>query len=284
MDIQSFFDPASCTVTHCLHDEATKRAAIIDPVLDYDPNSGRTDTRSADVVIAYALEKALIIEWVLETHIHADHISAAPYLKQHLGGKTGVGAKVRDVQSVFKSIYNLSDDLIPDGKQFDRLFRDGEQFHIGNLAVEVMETPGHTPACISYKVEDAVFVGDTLFMPDFGSARCDFPGGDARKLYQSVQRLLALPPETRLFMCHDYAPGGRDYAWETTVAAQRAENKHLCDGVTEADFIALRQARDEGLSTPALMLPSVQLNIRAGALPPAEENRTHYLKIPINGI
>lgn len=284
MKIKSFFDDASCTVTHCISDDKTKRAAIIDSVLDYDPSSGRTQTASADAVISYVTQAGLMIDWILETHIHADHISAAPYLKERLGGNTGVGIKVRDVQSVFKSIYNLSDDLIPDGRHFDALFADGDRFEIGSLTAEVIETPGHTPACIAYRIEDAVFVGDTLFMPDFGSARCDFPGGNARRLYQSVKRLLSLPPETRLFMCHDYAPGGRDYAWETTVAEQRAKNKHMRDGTSEEAFVAMRQARDQELSTPALMLPSVQLNIRAGKMPPAEENGVRYLKIPINGI
>ncbi|MDJ0686122.1 MAG: MBL fold metallo-hydrolase [Alphaproteobacteria bacterium] len=284
MAVESFFDPATFTVTYVVSDPATYRAAVIDSVLDYDAKSGRTATDSADRVIAYVKEHGLTVDWILETHVHADHISAAPYLKKALGGVTGVGAHVREVQGVFKQIYNLEDSLIPDGRQFDRLFVEGETFEIGTLTGRILHTPGHTPACIAYHIEDAVFVGDTLFMPDFGSARCDFPGGDARQLYHSVKKILALPPETRLFMCHDYAPGGRDYAWETTIAEQRAHNKHMHDGVSEEDFVAMRETRDKELAMPALLLPSVQLNIRAGQMPEPEENGVAYLKIPLNAV
>ena len=288
-DIQSFFDPATFTVTWLVGDPETGRAAVIDPVLDYDPASGRTATRSADAVAAAAADRGYTIDWLLETHIHADHLTAADHLKRTTGGRTGIGAAVPRVIETFKALYNLGADVPGDGRQFDRLFADGETFWIGTLAVAVMALPGHTPACIAYRLTgsggpDAVFTGDTIFMPDFGSARCDFPGGDALTLYRSCRRLFALPPETRLCLCHDYAPGGRDYAWETTVAEQRAHNKHLHDGVTEADFVRMRTARDAELSMPALILPAVQVNIRAGVLPAAEENGTAYLKIPLDAV
>jgi glyoxylase-like metal-dependent hydrolase (beta-lactamase superfamily II) len=285
--IRGFFDPATFTVTHVVADPATQRAAIVDPVLDYDAASGRTSTASADAVIAFVRAQGFTVDWLLETHAHADHLSAAPYLKQQLGGKVAIGAKIGTVQKVFRTIFH--DDGIPtDGAPFDRLFDDGERFAIGDLPVRVLHTPGHTPACVSYLVEgDAgldVFLGDTLFMPDYGSARCDFPGGDAHQLYASVQKLLALPPDTRLHLCHDYPPAERAPAWVTTVAAQRAHNIHLHDGVAEADFVALRSARDRTLRMPHLILPAIQVNVRAGELPAPEANGTRYLKIPLNAV
>lgn len=282
--VRTFFDEATFTATHVAWDPETKRAAIIDSVLDYEVKSGRTSTASADKVIAFVEEQGLSVDWILETHVHADHLSAAPYLKQKLGGKVAIGSKISAVQGVFKQVYNAGESFATDGRQFDKLFDDGETFRIGGVEVRVMHTPGHTPACAVYVVGDAAFVGDTLFMPDFGSARCDFPGGDAAQLYRSIRRVLDLPPETRLFMCHDYAPGGREYRWETTVAAQRAENIHVRDGVTEAEFVAMRTKRDKELAMPTLILPSVQVNMRAGALPPAEDNGVHYLKIPLNAL
>lgn len=288
-DIDAFFDPATNTVTYLISDPESHSAAIIDSVLDYDAASGRTDTSSADAVIAAVRDKGLTVDWVLETHIHADHLTAAHYLKDVLGGKTGIGDKVGTVLQTFKGIYNLGDDVPLDGSQFDHLFADGEEFRIGGIEVSVMAVPGHTPACIAYHAKnptgpDAVFVGDTIFMPDFGSARCDFPGGDARTLYHSCQRLFALPDETRMFLCHDYAPGGRDFIWETTVGQQRAENKHLQDGASEEDFVKMRTDRDKELNMPALILPAVQVNIRAGDMPDAEDNGTAYLKIPLNAV
>ena len=265
-------------------DPATKRATIIDSVHDYDPKSGRTDTASADEVIAFVQENGLEVDWILETHVHADHLTAAPYLQEKLGGRIGIGAKVAVVQGVFKSVFNVEDAFATDGRQFDRLFEDGEQFQIGDLTIDVMHTPGHTPACVTYVVGDAAFVGDTLFMPDFGTARCDFPGGDARQLYKSIKRILALPPETRLFLCHDYGPGGRAYEWVTTVAAQREKNIHVNDSVDEDGFVAMRTERDKQLSMPVLILPSVQVNMRAGVMPPPEANGISYLKLPVDAI
>ena len=282
--VKTFFDEATFTATHVISDPGTRHAAIVDSVKDYDPKSGRTSTASADAVIAYVRERDLTVEWILETHVHADHLTAAPYLKEKLDGGTGIGARIDVVQGVFKKVFNAEDDFATDGRQFDRLFADGEVFHIGELEATVIHTPGHTPACATYVVGDAAFVGDTLFMPDFGTARCDFPGGDARQLYQSIQHILSLPPETRLFMCHDYAPGDRDYAWETTVAAERADNIHVRDGVSEDDFVTMRSERDKQLDMPVLILPSVQVNMRAGALPPAEDNGVHYLKIPVDAL
>ncbi|MEQ9326652.1 MAG: MBL fold metallo-hydrolase [Rhodospirillales bacterium] len=282
--VRTFFDEATFTATHVTWDPDTKRAAIIDSVLDYEVKSGRTSTESADKVIAFVEAEGLAVDWILETHVHADHLSAAPYLKGKLGGKVAIGSKIPAVQGVFKKVFNAGEGFATDGRQFDRLFEDGETFPIGGIEVRVMHTPGHTPACAVYVVGDAAFVGDTLFMPDFGTARCDFPGGDAAQLYRSIRRVLDLPPETRLFMCHDYAPGGREYRWETTVAAERAENIHVRDGVTEAEFVAMRTKRDKELSMPALILPSVQVNMRAGALPPAEDNGVSYLKIPLNAL
>jgi glyoxylase-like metal-dependent hydrolase (beta-lactamase superfamily II) len=266
-----------------LADPATKRAALIDSVLDYDPKSGRSRTASADRLIAWVREAGLQVDWHLETHAHADHLSAAPYLQQQLGGRTGIGSHIRQVQGVFKAIFN-AEDLATDGRQIDHLFDDGETFAVGELSVQVLHTPGHTPACLSYVVGDDAFIGDTLFMPDYGSARCDFPGGDAATLYRSVRRLLALPGHTRLHLCHDYPPGERSPCSLTTVAEQRAHNVHLHDGIDEASFGAMRTARDRTLELPTLLLPSVQVNMRAGHFPPAEANGVSYLKIPLNAL
>ena len=278
---RAFFDERTNTISYLVADPATKRAAIVDPVLDYDHASGKASTKSADVILAAAEADGLTIDWVLETHAHADHLSGAPYIKLRTGAKVGIGEHIRDVQKIFRPVFNATD-VKGDGREFDRLFVDGERFRIGNLDVEVLHVPGHTPADIAYKIGDAVFVGDTLFMPDYGTARADFPGGDARKLYRSIKRLLALPPSTRLFMCHDYKAPGRDhYAWETTVAEERASNRHVMDGVGEDDFVAMREARDAKLAAPHLLMPSIQVNMRAGKLPPADENGVRYLKIPV---
>lgn len=279
--ITSFFDPATFTVTHVVSDPASSRAAIIDSVLDYDPRSGRTSHASAERVIAYVRENALVVEWLLETHAHADHLSAAPYLKQALGGRIGIGAHICEVQAVFSRIFNAKD-MNSYGADFDHLFEDGERFRIGQLDVEALHTPGHTPACLTYIVGEDAFVGDTLFMPDYGTARCDFPGGDPATLYRSIRKVLALPPETRLHLCHDYPPDGRAPEWVTTVAAQRAGNIHIHDGIEESDFVAMRNARDKTLAMPTLMLPAVQVNVRAGNLPPAEDNGVRYIKIPLD--
>ncbi len=279
--IQSFFDEPTNTVSYLVADPAIKKAAIIDPVLDYDHSSGEADTRSVEAMLKAAENAGNTIEWVLETHAHADHLSGAPFIKAKTSAKIGIGEHIKDVQRIFRPIFNATD-LKTDGSDFDHLFRDGERFRIGELEVEVLYTPGHTPADISYKIEDAVFVGDTLFMPDYGTARADFPGGDAHKLYRSIKRLLALSPETRLFMCHDYKAPGRDaFAWETTVREQRENNVHVKDGVSEDEFVAMRQARDTKLSAPKLLLPSIQVNIRAGKFPPAEANGVRYLTIPV---
>ncbi len=279
--IRSFFDEPTNTVSYLVADPATKKAAIIDPVLDYDHSSGEADTRSVEAMLKAAEDAGNTVEWVLETHAHADHLSGAPFIKAKTGAKIGIGEHIKDVQRIFRPIFNATD-LKTDGSDFDHLFRDGERFKVGELEVEVLYTPGHTPADISYKIEDAVFVGDTLFMPDYGTARADFPGGDAHKLYRSIKRLLALSPETRLFMCHDYKAPGRDtFAWETTVREQRENNVHAKDGVPEDEFVAMRQARDTKLSAPKLLLPSIQVNIRAGKFPPAEANGVRYLTIPV---
>ena len=280
--VQPFFDPATWTVSYVVYEKEGSACAIVDSVLDYDPKSGRTRTDSADRIAAYVRDKKLQAEWILETHAHADHLSAAHYLRNMLGGKIAIGAGITKVQEVFKRIFNLEPQFRADGSQFDRLLQDGEVFAIGALTAQAMSVPGHTPACVAYKVGDAVFVGDTLFMPDVGTARCDFPGGDAHSLYRSVRRVLDLPAATRLFMCHDYPPAGREPAWETTVAEQRQRNIHVHDGVSEGEFVAMRKARDATLEMPVLMLPSVQINVRAGELPPAEDNGTAYLKIPLN--
>lgn len=278
---QAFFDEPTGTITYLVSDPATGEAAIIDPVLDYDHGTGRAGVESADRVLEAAKSGGLKVAWILETHAHADHLSAALYLKQQTGAKTGIGEGIRDVQRIFRPVFNLTD-ISGDGSEFDRLFRDGERFMLGSLEVEVLYTPGHTPACVSYRIGDAVFVGDTLFMPDYGTARTDFPGGDAAALYRSIRRLLALPPQTRLFMCHDYKTAERNHpAWETTVAEERERNIHVGGEVSEQDFVAMRRARDATLAAPTLLLPSIQMNVRAGRLPAAESNGVRYLKIPL---
>ncbi|MES2947972.1 MAG: MBL fold metallo-hydrolase [Pseudomonadota bacterium] len=280
--VKAFFDPATWTVSYVVYDHDGGHCAIVDSVLDYDNKSGRTSTQSADTLVAFVTDKALTVQWILETHAHADHLSAAHYLRKQLGGTIAIGAAITDVQNVFKGIFNLEPAFRPDGSQFDHLFQANETFVIGGLTAQALSVPGHTPACMAYQVGAAVFVGDTLFMPDVGTARCDFPGGNAHALYQSVRRLMALPGDTRLYMCHDYPPDGREPAWESTVAEQRASNIHIRDGVTEDAFVAMRSKRDAGLAMPNLILPSVQINIRAGAMPPAEPNGRAYLKIPLN--
>jgi glyoxylase-like metal-dependent hydrolase (beta-lactamase superfamily II) len=282
--IEAFFDEATWTVSYVVYDQPGGHCAIVDSVLDYDAKSGRTSTRSASRLIEFVQGHSLTVGWILETHAHADHLSAAHYLRKKLGGRIAIGAGITQVQDVFKGIFHLEPEFRPDGSQFDHLFQDGEAFRIGQLQSQAVAVPGHTPACMAYQVEDAVFVGDTLFMPDVGTARCDFPGGNAHTLYQSVRKLLSLPPETRLFMCHDYPPAGRAAAWECTVQDQRAHNIHVHDGVTETAFVELRQRRDATLDMPVLILPSVQVNIRAGELPPAEANGVSYLKIPLNAL
>ena len=280
-EIRAFFDPATYTVSYLVSDPATRRGAVIDPVLDYDPGSGEVDIRSVTTILDAAATAGIGIDWALETHAHADHLSGAPFIKAKTGARIGIGEHIKDVQRIFRPVFDARD-LHADGRDFDHLFADGETFRIGDLDAEVIFTPGHTPADVSYRIGDAVFVGDTMFMPDYGTARADFPGGDAHRLYGSIQRLLALPPQTRLFMCHDYkAPGRDDYAWETTVAEQRARNVHVHDGVDEAAFVAMREARDQTLAAPRLLLPSIQVNIRAGRFPTAEDNGVHYLKIPV---
>jgi len=279
--VKAFFDEATNTISYLVADPATRRAAVIDPVLDFDPRSGTVDVRSVEAILAAANADGLTIEWVLETHAHADHLSGAPYIKAKTGARIGIGEHITDVQRIFRPVFNAGD-LRTDGSDFDRLFVDDEVLHIGELSVEILHTPGHTPADLSYKVGDAVFVGDTLFMPDYGTARADFPGGDAAQLYRSIQRLLQLPDTTRLFMCHDYKAPGRDvYAWETTVGEEREHNVHLRGGVTEAAFVAMRKARDATLAAPTLLLPSIQVNIRAGRFPKAESNGVHYLLLPV---
>ena len=282
--VQSFFDPATWTVSYVVYEKEGTACAIIDSVLDYDAKSGRTRTTSADKLVEFVQQKNLRVDWILETHAHADHLSAAHYLRAKLGGKIAIGAAITDVQDVFKGIFNLEPGFRPDGHQFDRLLQGGETFAIGALTAEALSVPGHTPACMAYRVGDTVFVGDTLFMPDVGTARCDFPGGDAHSLYRSMRKLLSLPVETRLFMCHDYPPEGRSALWETTVAEQRAGNIHVHDGVSEEDFVRMRTARDAKLEMPVLILPSVQVNIRAGEMPPPEDNGVSYLKIPLNAL
>ena len=288
-EVKGFFDPATWTVSYVVHAPRAPGAldipaAIIDPVLDYDPRSGRTGTASADLIAGYVRRNALRVEWILETHAHADHLTAAPYLKAQLGGRIGIGEAIRTVQGVFQKVFNLEEGFQTDGSQFDHLFADGERFGVGPLQGEALHVPGHTPADMAYRIGDAVFVGDTIFMPDVGSARCDFPGGDAATLYRSARRLLALPGATRLFMCHDYPPEGRVPQWETTVEEQRRTNIHLHDGVSEASFVGMRTARDRTLAMPNLILPSIQVNVRAGELPPPEANGIRYLKIPLNAL
>ena len=283
-DVKAFFDEPTFTVTYVVSDPATKRAIIIDPVLDYDPASGRTSTSSSDEVIDYVRNNSLGIDWILETHVHADHLSGTPYLKERLGGQTAIGVDVKAVQETFKGLFNLPD-LEVDGSQFDHLFSDGETFPMGDIECRVIATPGHTPACVTYVIGDSAFVGDTLFMPDFGTARTDFPGGSAAQLYASIQKILSLPDDTRLFMCHDYKAPGRDvYAWETSVAEQRDSNIHVNEGVSEQAFIEMREGRDRQLGMPNLILPSIQVNVRAGRLPAPEDNDIRYLKIPLNAV
>jgi len=279
--IQAFFDEQTNTVSYLVWDPDGKQAAVIDPVLDFDHRNGQASVQSADAVLAAAEKMGVKITRVLETHAHADHLSAAPYIKQKTGATVGIGEHIRDVQRIFRPIFNATD-ISGDGSEFDHLFKDGERFDIGALQVEVIYTPGHTPACVSYRIGDSVFVGDTMFMPDYGTARADFPGGDARTLYRSIRRLLDLPPETRLFLCHDYKTPGRDhYVWESTVGEQRARNVQVHDGISEDEFVAMRQARDAKLGTPELLLPSIQVNIRAGQFPPADANGVRYLKLPL---
>ncbi len=282
--VKAFFDKDTWTVSYVVYEKPGSACAIIDSVLDYDPKSGRTTTRSADELISFVRAQDLRVTWILETHAHADHLTAAPYLQKQLGGQIGIGEHIRTVQQVFKKVFNLEPEFAVDGSQFDTLFTDNQRFSIGNLEGEVIFLPGHTPACTAYKIGDAVFVGDTIAMPDVGTARCDFPGGDARQLYRSIKKLLSLPPETRLFMCHDYPPAGRDVCYETTVADERAHNIHVHDGIDEDAYVAMRTQRDAGLAMPVLILPAVQVNIRAGNLPPAESNGTVYLKIPVNAL
>ena len=282
--VKSFFDEATYTVTHVVSDPDTGHAAIIDPVLDFDPASGRLATVSSDKVIRFARDNDLLVDWILETHVHADHFSGASYLREQLGGTVAIGQQVTIVQEDLKPLFNI-DDLPADGRQFDRLFADGDQFTLGKIACSVIGTPGHTPACVTYVIGDAAFVGDTLFMPDFGTARTDFPGGDAAQLYDSIQKIFALPPETRLFMCHDYKAPGRDaYAWLTSVQEQRDNNIHVGSATSREDFVAMRESRDAELGMPKLLLPSIQVNIRGGELPAPESNGVRYLKLPIDGL
>lgn len=282
--IEAFFEPVTATISYVVYDEPGGSCAIIDPVLDYDPKAGRTTGAFADKLIAFVEAKKLKVEWILETHVHADHLTAAGYLKERLDGKTGIGPQISTVQQIFKKMFNLGAEFVPDGRHFDHVFADGEIFTVGKLTAKAVFTPGHTPADLSYQFDDAVFIGDTMFMPDLGTARADFPGGDARQLFRSIKRLLANPPETRLFMCHDYPPATRQPQWECTVADQRTGSIHVHDGITEDDFVAMRTARDKTLGAPVLLLPSIQVNIRAGEMPPPEENGVAYLKIPLNVI
>jgi glyoxylase-like metal-dependent hydrolase (beta-lactamase superfamily II) len=282
--VHGIFDEATWTVTYVVFEKPGSSCAIIDSVLDYDPKSGRTSNVSADKVIEFVKANDLKVEWILETHAHADHLTAAPYLKQHLGGKTAIGDHIGGVQKVFKAIFNLEAGFQQDGSQFDHLFADGEAIQVGAISGHTMYVPGHTPACVAYQFGDAVFVGDTMFMPDVGTARCDFPGGDAKTLYASTRKILSLPPETRLFMCHDYPPNGRPVNFQTTVAEQREKNIHVHDGISEAQFVDMRTKRDATLEMPVLILPAVQINIRAGELPPKEDNGVSYVKIPLNAL
>lgn len=288
MQIEGFFDAATGTISYLVLDKRTLQCAIVDSVLDYDPKSGRTSTTSADRLVARIRELNATLQWILETHVHADHLSAAPYLKETLGGQVAIGSHITAVQKFFGRLFNAGSDFSHDGSQFDRLLADDETFAIGSLEVRAMHTPGHTPACMTYVVSDsaesAAFVGDTLFMPDYGTARCDFPGGDAGMLYRSIQRILSLPPETTLYMCHDYLPGGREPRFVSTVAEERATNIHVHEGVGEDEFVAMRQKRDATLEMPVLILPSVQVNMRAGRLPEPESNGTRYIKIPVNAL
>ncbi len=282
-EISAFFDDATNTISYVVRDPGGNACAIIDSVLDFDYSSGRTDTRSADRIIAHVQDHALNVQWLLETHVHADHLSAAPYLQDRLGGKIGIGANIRQVQDVFGKVFNEGTEFQRDGSQFDQLFQDGDSLHIGQLRGDVLHTPGHTPACLTYVIGDAAFVGDTLFMPDFGTARCDFPGGSSSDLFDSIQKILSLPDETRIFVGHDYkAPGREEFAWESTVGAQKARNVHVGDGASREDFVALRDTRDAQLDMPKLIIPSIQVNMRAGQFPPEEDDGSVYLKVPVN--
>ncbi|WP_078084113.1 MBL fold metallo-hydrolase [Microbulbifer mangrovi] len=281
--VQAFLDPVTETWSYVIYDRIGGSAAVIDAVLDFDQASGRTSTDGAEKIVAFVRENDLKVEWVLETHAHADHLSAAPFIREQLGGKIAIGDHIRQVQGIFRDVFNLEKEFLVDGSQFDHLFHDGDTFRIGELEGKVIYVPGHTPADMAWLIGDALFVGDTLFLPDVGSARCDFPGGDARALYQSVQKLLSLPEDTRMFMCHDYPPNDtREHEYETTVGAQKRSNIHLHDGVSEDEFVKMRSERDATLGMPRLILPSIQVNIRAGQMPPAEDNGTVYLKVPIN--
>ena len=283
--VKAFFDNDTNTVSYVVTDPQTRRCAIVDSVLDYDPKARRTPHDSASQIVAYVKQEALTVDWLLETHVHADHLSAAPWIQEQVGGKLAIGEHIRTVQETFGKVFNAGTEFARDGRQFDHLFADGERYKIGNLEARAIHTPGHTPACMSHVIGDAVFVGDTLFMPDYGTARCDFPGGDARTLYQSVQKLLALPDDTRMFLCHDYLPESRsEYQWETTVGDQRRDNIHVHEGVSEEEFVSMREKRDATLDMPRLILPSVQINMRAGHLPPEEDNGVSYLKIPLNAL
>lgn len=290
LHVEGFFDPATWTVSYIVLDRDTRQCAIVDSVLDYDPKSGRTNTASADRLVMRVEELEATVQWILETHVHADHLSAAPYIKEKLGGEVAIGNHITTVQNVFGKLFHAGSDFARDGSQFDHLFADEEAFAIGNLQCRALHTPGHTPACMTYVVHDggsgemAAFVGDTLFMPDYGTARCDFPGGDATTLYRSIRKVLSLPPQTKLYMCHDYQPGGREVRFVTTVAEEREANVHIHDGVSEEEFVAMRKARDAKLDMPVLILPSVQVNMRAGHLPEPEENGMRYLKIPLNAV
>ncbi len=281
--IKSFFDPSSSTFSYVVRDPGSRKVAIIDSVLDFDAASGSTGHASADAIVDYVRGKGWEVEWIIDTHVHADHLSAAPYLKERLGGSIGIGEHIATVQDVFGKVFNAGTEFARDGSQFDHLFKDGEQYRVGTVEARALHTPGHTPACMTHVIGDAAFVGDTLFMPDYGTARCDFPGGDARTLYRSIRKLFALPDDTRVFMCHDYLPEGRsEYQHETTIAEEKRANIHVHEGIDEAQFVAMREQRDAGLSMPRLILPSVQVNMRAGHFPPAEDNGVHYLKLPLN--
>ena len=284
-EVKAFFDEATNTISYVIWDSTTNQAAIVDSLLDFDQASGRTMTKSADLMIAFVKEAGLKVDWIIDTHVHADHLTAAPYIKSQLGGRTGIGEHIATVQKVFGEIFNEGQEFHTDGSQFDHLFKDGETYKVGNIDARAIHTPGHTPACMSHLIGDALFVGDTIFMPDFGTARCDFPGGDAGTLYDSIQKLFALPGDTRVYLCHDYkAPGRDEYVWETTIAEEKALNKHVHTGISKEEFVKMRTERDATLAMPKLILPSVQINMRAGEMPPAEENGKRYMKIPINAL
>lgn len=283
-EVVPFFDPQTNTISYLVHDPKSDACAIIDSVMDFDYASGHISFDHADAIIARVREKGWRVEWLIETHAHADHLSAAPYIQRHLGGKLGIGENIKVVQDVFGKVFNEGTEFRRDGSQFDRLFKDGDSYEIGTMTVGTMLTPGHTPACMTHVIGNAAFVGDTLFMPDAGSARADFPGGDAATLYRSMRRILALPDATRLFMCHDYGPNGRDIRWETTVGDEREHNVHVRDGIAEAEFVAMREARDKTLAMPRLIIPSLQVNIRGGELPPKDKDGRTFLKVPVNAL